>query len=97
MRLLLWILLLIFLAACDPNPVKAEGLLHPRTSSPSLKHYRSDCRPGQDPSDPNCCASALAMCRSACKDDYAENGDMLYLKHCERECEAEWKRCGDGK
>jgi len=101
MRLLLWILLaiicVIMLAACGPNPALAEGTLHPRTSSPSLQNYRSDCRPGRDPADPNCCSDTLAICRIICKDDYAENGDMLYLKHCERECEAEWKRCREGK
>lgn len=97
MRLLLSFILVVGFAACDPNPVRADGTLHPRASSPSLKNYRSDCRPGRDPADPNCCADRLAICRIECKDDYAENGDMLYLKHCERECEAELKRCRAGR
>lgn len=101
MRLLLWTALAFLLVCCDPVPVSAEGRLHPRTSSlsssPSLKNYRSDCRPGRDPSDPNCCADKLAICRIRCQDAYAENGDMLSLRHCERGCEGELRACREGR
>ncbi|MBU1229646.1 MAG: hypothetical protein KKA55_02325 [Proteobacteria bacterium] len=97
MRLLLCVFLALLLVCCDPVSVHAEGRLHPRAVAPSLKNYRGDCRPGRDPADPNCCADRLAVCRIICKDDYAENGDMLYLKHCERECEAELRLCREGR
>jgi len=97
MRLLFWLALGLLLTCCDPVPVAAEGRLHQRDSSPSLKNYRSDCRPGRDPSDPYCCADRLAICRIRCQDDYAENGDMMYLKHCERECEGELRACREGR
>jgi hypothetical protein len=85
------------MVCCDPVPVYAEGRLHPRSAYPSLKNYRSDCRPGRDPADPHCCADRLAICTIMCKDDYAENGDMLYLRHCERECEVELRECREGR
>ncbi|MHC1701699.1 MAG: hypothetical protein AB9900_12150 [Humidesulfovibrio sp.] len=99
MRLLFWLALGLLLVCCDPVPVRTEGRLHPRPSavSPSLKNYRSDCRPGRDPSDPNCCADKLAICRIICQDEYAENGDMLYLRNCERECEGELRACREGR
>lgn len=97
MRLLLWFALALLLVCCDPAPVFAEGVFILRKSSPSLKNYRSDCRPGRDPADPHCCADKLAICRIQCKDDYAENGDMLYLRHCERECEGELRLCQEGR
>jgi len=93
MRRLLCITFGLLMVGCDPLPVKGEGVLHPRTASPSLKNYRNDCRPGRDPDDPGCCANTLAICRITCQDDYAANGDMLYLRHCLRECEAELKLC----
>lgn len=97
MRVPLWILPVLALAACDPTPAAADGALHQRSDAPSLKNYRSDCRPGRDPDDPDCCADAFAICRITCKDDYAENGDMLYLKHCLRDCEAQLARCREGR
>jgi len=101
MRLLFWCALGFLLVCCDPVPVRTEGRLNPRpsavSSSPSLKNYRSDCRPGRDPSDPNCCADKLAICRIQCQDDYAENGDMMYLRNCERGCEGELRACKQGR
>ena len=96
-KVLYRIFFVVLLLAATASPAGAEGLLHRRpstlSSAPSLKNYRSDCRPGRDPSDPHCCADKLAVCRIQCKDDYAANGDMLYLKHCERGCEGELQRC----
>ena len=94
MRALL--IILAFLLAW-PAAAGAEGLLYKREFSPSPKDYRSDCRPGRDPSDPNCCADKLAICRIICQDEYAENGDMMYLRNCERECEAELRACKEGR
>jgi len=96
MRLLVLIVLVFLLFSCDPRPAVAEGLLHPQASPPALKKYRSDCNPGQDPADLNCCAATLALCRLQCRDDYAANGDMLYLRHCERGCEEEARACQAG-
>jgi hypothetical protein len=90
------IFFVVLLLTATASRAGAEGTLHRRDHAPSLKNFRSDCRPGRDPSDPHCCADRLSICRIQCKDDYAENGDMLYLRHCERGCEDELRACQAG-
>lgn len=101
MRLLLWILLLTLLAACDPNPVKAEGVLHMPPllpdGSPPLYRPHPPCTPGQNATDPDCAQARRSDCLAACQHEFKYNGDMMYLRHCERECEAEWQKCREGK
>jgi hypothetical protein len=93
MRLLLWILCLAIVAASVPGPVRAEGVLHPSASAPLPNKYGSGCLPGRDSADPKCCTDRLSLCHASCKDDYAANGDMLYLRHCERACGEEFRMC----
>ncbi len=98
MRLLLWILLIIFLTACDPNPVKAEGTLHPPSLLPdgSRPLYRPQhpCTPGQNATDPDCAQAKLDDCLGECQHDFKYNGDVMYLRWCERECGERRERFG---
>ncbi|GEM_PF-2341800 len=97
MRKMLTLSFAALLIFCDPVTIHAEGTLHPRDSAGPRKIHVSDCRPGRDPVDLDCCGDKLANCRLQCKDDYAENGDMLYLRYCERECEEELRACKEGR
>ena len=97
MRKMLTLSFVVLLIFCDPAKLHAEGRLHPRDSAGPRKIQRSDCRPGRDPADLDCCGDKLAVCRLQCQDDYAGNGDMLYLRHCERGCGEELRACQEGR
>ena len=74
MRKMLTLSFAALLVCCDPVTLHAEGTLHPRDSAGPRKIRPSDCRPGRDPADLDCCGDKLAVCRLQCTDDYAENG-----------------------
>jgi len=89
MRRLLCITFGLLMVGCDPLPVKGEGVLHPAEGPPALYRAQHACTPGQIAGDPDCTKARLADCLGSCRYDFKYNGDMLYLRHCERQCEAE--------
>ena len=100
MRLLSLLIFAVLAAAFGPNPALAEGVLHSppllHDGSPPLYRPQHSCTPGQNATDPDCAQAKLDDCLGRCRHDFTFNGDVMYLRWCERECEAEWAKCGAG-
>jgi hypothetical protein len=66
---------------------RGEGLIHPPEGPRTLYRPQNQCAQGQLPDDPDCRKARLADCLGSCRHDFEYNGDVLYLKHCERQCQ----------
>lgn len=83
---------LIFLAMllALPTRTSAEGVLRQPPllpdGSPPLYRPQHPCTPGQNATDPDCSQARQADCLAGCRHEFTYNGDMMYLRWCEREC-----------
>lgn len=91
MRLLSLLILSVLAAVFGPCSALAEGVLHSplllHDGSPPLYLPQHSCTPGQNATDPDCAQAKLDDCLGGCRHDFKYNGDVMYLRWCERECE----------
>ncbi|MGE4264309.1 MAG: hypothetical protein AB7E46_07545 [Desulfovibrio sp.] len=97
MRLVLCFFFAVLLACAAPLPGMADEGGKAAPGASSFKRCRSECVPGTDPADPNCCSARLAVCRIDCTDGYAQSADTERLKQCERACVEAFQRCRAGE
>lgn len=87
MRRILFVFALLLVC---PLLAKAEGVLRQPPllpdGSPPLYRPKHPCTPGQNATDPDCAQARRNDCLAACQHDFSYNGDMMYLRWCEREC-----------
>ncbi len=83
-------LLFLALLLALPEPAGAEGVLRQPPllpdGSPPLYSPRHPCAPGQNATDPDCSQARRNDCLAGCRHEFKYNGDMMYLRWCEREC-----------
>lgn len=90
------VLLLLLLLLTVPASALGEGVLRkpPMLPDGSIPLYMPKhlCTPGQNATDPDCRESRRLDCLGACQHDFSYNGDMMYLRWCERGCEEKGER-----
>ncbi len=93
--LVLLLILLAVLLAASPAAL-AEGVLRQRPMLPDgsipLHVPQHPCTPGQNATDPDCREARRLDCLGSCRHDFSYNGDMMYLRWCERGCEEKGER-----
>ncbi len=76
----------VLLLAVTPSQVGAEGVLRQPQGPRTLYRPQHPCVPGQNATDPDCREARRLDCLGTCRHDFTYNGDMMYLRWCERGC-----------